>query len=347
MMKIIPINNKDNLVYFMQSGTLSLGQYDLKFIQNILFIITQHKPLTTNQVELFDKLTDKYKRQLNKFGLSKQKISSLQWNVSIISSDIKYTQAYISIIDGKIIFKSPFSKKFIEIFRKQENNNFTWIKNDKHYEAEYTPYQLKLLVNTSRKVYPTINYCEKTSSLLNNVDEYSDAKIWNPTLVRVNNRYMIAAANEFLMNAIKDNSLEPTVENLFQLSRFGIHVDDTITNNDPLLNFASKFIVEMDFVNADTIVEYLKSIKCDAVVFLGNTLFVNRRKPLQQKLLDNLIVNIHDSKNLNFSEKLKYKNIVAIKPAPHIITILDNKFHWYRNISKLILLKDSSPIHII
>lgn len=344
-MKIIPINSKDNLVYFMQSGTLSLGQYDLKFIQNILFIITRHKPLTTNQVELFDKLTDKYKRQLSKFGLTKQKISSLEWNTFIIPSDIKYTQAYISILDGKIIFKAPFSKKFIETFRKQANNNFIWEKNHKHYETEYTLYQLKLLVSASTTVYTKINYCEITLKLLNSLDEYSHAKFWNPTLVRVNNGYMIAAANEFLMNAIKDISLEPTVENLFQLSKFGVYVDDTITNNDPLLTFASKFIVEMDYVNADTIIEYLKSIKCDAVVFLGNNLFLNRKKTLQQKLLDNLIVNIHDRKN--FSEKLKYKNIVAIKPAPHIISILNNEFYWYRNISKLILLKDSSPIHII
>lgn len=265
---MIPVQTKEHLIYFMQCGMMRLSKYDLRFVQNLQSLTVQHINLTTNQVSLFDKLVDKYKRQLHKHGLTDEKLDSLQWESNIVLSDPKFTEAYLSIENDTIIFRSPFSKKFIDQFRKEEYNSFKWYKDKKVYESPFNTTALKYIIRVSNEHYPIVNYCPVVSELLNTVEQYT-APYWNPTLVKRNGMYMVVAINANLAEAISDMPLTPTPEAISNLVKYGIHIDDSVIGDDPIMRFASSYTPEVDVANIDQVIECLKSINCDSITIVG------------------------------------------------------------------------------
>jgi hypothetical protein len=271
---MIPIQNKEHLVYFMQCGMLRLSRYDLRFIQSLQTLSNQNKNLTTNQIDLFNKLVGKYQRQLAKHGLTMEKINALKWETNIITSDRQFTEAYISIVDNNIIFKSPFSKKFLAKFSKLEVNSYKWNKEEKVYRSPFSVYALRYLNDLAKEFYPKINYCPATTDLINKLESYR-AKYWNPTLVKINDRYLIACTNQYLDLAIKDIELSADPMCLSKLTELGIEIDKDIINDDPLLEFCSKYYIDADTKNLDSIIEYLLAIGCKNVLIYPAPLNIN------------------------------------------------------------------------
>ena len=62
---MIELNNKEQLIYYMVAN-LRLSRYDIRFLQNLEKISSVKKRITSNQVELVDKLIEKYERQFVK-----------------------------------------------------------------------------------------------------------------------------------------------------------------------------------------------------------------------------------------------------------------------------------------
>ena len=56
--------SKEHIIYFMVTSAINLSHYDFKFISNMQSLSHDKKQITSNQEELFNKLIDKYKKQL-------------------------------------------------------------------------------------------------------------------------------------------------------------------------------------------------------------------------------------------------------------------------------------------
>lgn len=285
------IKTKDHLVYFMQTGVLKLSNYDLKFVQNLQHFIVQGVPITTNQVTLFEKILFKYSRQLLKHKLTNESISNLQWHCKIITSDPKYTESYISIVDGKIFFKAPFNKNFVSTFRNLQYNTFVWNKDLKRYESDFGTHALKTLLEVTNKYFTkSINYCDITTSLINSTIDYKNNKVWQPTLVNINNNYYILAANEYLMDSIKDINLSSDFNTLCNLAEYGIHAHESVTNNDKKLIFAANIFCNFNIDDIDLLIECLLEMKCNSVFYIGQgSLPVYIRNKMNSKLINNMI----------------------------------------------------------
>jgi len=270
---------REHLIYFMQCGMIRLSKYDLRFIQNMQ-VLTK---FTTNQVTLFEKLVVKYKRQLDKHGITSSLISTLPWTTEIVNSDPKFTEAHILLEDGHIIFKSPFSKKFLESFSKVEYNSFKWMKQEKYYKSPFSTYALKVIVEKAHLFYPIVNYCPIVVSLLNTVKQY-DALYWNPTLVKIGDRFMIAATNAYLDEAIKDIVLTDSIESLSKLAAHGVTIHSSITQGNPMLELASNYLIDVDFKYIDEFIEFLVHLKCDGVRLTGGGIGIPYKKIFLHKL---------------------------------------------------------------
>jgi hypothetical protein len=324
----------------MQSGMISLSTYDIKFVQSLYALTLQKTNLTTNQVALFTKLTEKYKRQLAKQGISSITVGEIPWESSIVPSDPKYTEAYVDIKNGLITFRSPFNQKFIEAFRKITYNPFAWSKEERAYIATYSTHSLKLLLSKAINYYPVVNYCPVTLDLLNRLDSY-DATYWNPTLVKINDTVLLAAANEKLINAIADIPLTVDPTCVSTLALYGIEFDTSITNNDPLLEFASKFIVDVDFKDIDQFVEHLVNIQCDGVFMEGNTgMTMPYKKLLADKLKSANIQTDQRHAQVLESRIVDYKNPVLITLSTKDVTSMPQFF------KKIIRMRNSLPVKI-
>lgn len=337
---MVPIQTKEHLVYFMQCGMLRLSRYDLHFVQNMHLLLVNNSTVTTNQVALFEKIISKYMKQLNKHGITDTKLNQLNWETIITPSDKKFTEAYISIDGEKIIFKSPFNKKFLQKFNTNDFNPFKWIKDCKHYESLYSAEALKFLIKATKDFYPIINYCPVTQKLINNVKQF-DALYWEPTLINVNGRYIIAAINNAIFDAINNIELSNTPECLFLLSTLGIKIDEKIINNDPLLKFASEYFAEIDYTDLDDFIFYLKTIKCDSVFTVGLVLLPHYKKNLFDKLKESNIY-VDDKVNMLLDQRLKGKiNPVVIYMATQNVSKIPSKF------KKIIKMTNGSPVNLI
>jgi hypothetical protein len=338
------IKTKEHLAYFMQTGVMRLGKYDLRFVQNINHIALTKKPITTNQSQLFDKLVEKYNRQLAKHGITKNLINSLEWQIPIISSDPKHTEAFITIKEDKILFKAPFNKNFLSAFRKIEDNPFKWEREEKVYVSEFGTRSLKILVTVAGEIYPIVNYCPITTQLLNTLTEFDTVRYWNPTLVKLHDSYLIAAANDSLINATKHITLNSYPECLLELSRFGISIDDAIINDDPLNKFASKYVVEEDFVNIENLISWLTSLNCDTVIIMGVAMMLNHRKILQQRIRDAGIAIITNEVNTEDDWPFADANTFIINFSKS--QSVDIPVSVMKRVKKIILLRNSTPIDI-
>lgn len=342
---MIPITSKEHLVYFMQCGMLRLSKIDLRFLQNLYHLTLNKSNITTNQIKLFDKLTAKYCRQLIQHGLTQYKIQKLNWETSIIESSPTFTDAYISINDNTIDFKSPFNKKFLQALGKVPYNTFKWSPVRKVHCAKYSTAALKVIVDLATTYYSKIHYCDTTKNLLEQLNNYNNIKYWEPTLVSIkDNFFVVGINNESLGNIVHNMELSNKLTCLCELSKYGIKVDNKIINDDPLNKFASEFITNVDLNHIDVYIDYLRLIDCDAV-FFGNKVSTiaslsSWRKQLFEKFLAVNIIVDHKVETELATRISKHKK-------PVLLTTPHNNHQGYSHFYKVLLVKNSIPITIL
>lgn len=341
------IKTKEHLLHFMQSGFMSLSKYDLKFVQNLLHIASNSNAITTNQEWLFKRLLEKYKRQLEKHQFTTTVIEALPWVAKIKPSDPHYTEAYIEIENSQIYFKAPYNKNFINSFREMLNNPFKWDKENRRYSAIFSTLALKCVVNASAKHYPIINYCPITIKLLNSLLVFEHTRVWDPTLVKVNDSYIIAGANEAVITATNDILLNDDLRTLSTLAEYGVTIDPSITKDDPKLLFASQFRPQVDYVNVDTVISWLVELGCDGVILDNLGIDLTYRKAIKAKLGASGISAYDNAFFLNhMSSKTKAD---VVKSLLYPVKIEFSTFQTLgntKNLKKVIKMTNSTPINI-
>jgi len=297
------------------------------------------KALTSNQVKLFNLLTKKYKKQLDKHKITQGMIEHMPWATKIIPSTPEFTNAQIKIENNHIYFRAPFNKHFLVGLRKDNLvNTFVWNKDLKRYESPFSTHALKVIVSVSQEHYKAITHCEVTNNLLNTVKQYN-APYWEPTLVPYNDRYIIAASNSFLDEAIKDIELSNDVKCLSKLTEHGVKIDSNIINGNEKLKFASEYEPTIDFVNFDLIGQWLYELRCTTVYYTGtarkNFMYITETV---DRVLSNLNIKLKGySTNL---EMLKSEYTVLLAWGHNTPTIYNHQFN------KIIKMKNSTPITI-
>ena len=339
---MIELKCLEHLVYFMQSGLLRLSKYDLRFLQNLQTLLSVKNEITSNQVTLFEKVVSKYNRQLQKHNISVETINKLTWQAKIILSDPKFTEAFISINNGSIIFRSPFNKKFVEGFRKIPFNNFVWLKDKKQYECPFSSTALRIIVDASHEYYPVVNYCPVTKTLLNNlVDDFGTTTIWSPTFKCVNGMYLVTGCNPYLAEAIKDIQLSPDPKTISELVSYGVNIDKSVIKDNPTLEFSSNYYPEVDITDLDFLVECLDAIGCDGVFMSSKLGGIHKyRHQIKEKLNPAGIFLDEDAGTL-ISDRLKNYS------KPVLLTfILKNDPMALSSFIKVIKITNSNPITI-
>jgi len=203
---MIELNNKEQLIYYMVTN-LRLSRYDIRFLQNLEKISSVKKRITSNQVELVDKLIEKYERQFVKNQMFVKELSKLPWKTLVVETTDEYTSAHIGILNDNIILKTPYNKTFITAFRSLSESSFVWDNINKYYIADLSTFSLKLASNMVTKFFNEVRYSDNVKKLLDQLTYYKDVKYWTPTLVCTNGNYIIACTNKALDESIKHITL--------------------------------------------------------------------------------------------------------------------------------------------
>jgi hypothetical protein len=338
MKKIALTCQRDLADFMLKSNQFRLSRQDRNFIQGITNLLYTNQPVTTNQVWLMNNLIDKYNKQLSKH-IDTSQLKNLPWVSKIIMSDVKYTDSYIDIAEGKIFFRSPYNNKFITNLRNAAGNElFVWEKSEKRYVANYCSSSFKLIVTLAFSHFKTIHCCETTIKLLNQLSIYESVKHWNPTLINVNGRPLIVAnnnhVNEYLEKINFDYQITP--KNLAILSRMKVDIDQSITLDNSDLLFASQFNTTIELKDLDKLPRLLKLIGCDLVYTYYDNFYAQQRSNLRSKLLDEGIRLVSDQWFMNkceFPVILKFRQLNTLE-------------HKHRLIGKIINVVNREPIDI-
>ena len=340
------------------NNDIRLSRYDKKFFHNINLLVTQGSDITENQNTLFNKLLTKYRRQFASKGLSIDDITNLPWTtLTVIQSSPAYTHAFIEVSGNQIFFRSPYKIKFIEDLRQEDH--FTWIKNEKKYAGEYSTLALKHLYNTANSHFEQIHYCETTSKLLQDLEQYNNIKFWQPTLVKVNDNLLIAAHNDILANAIKDIKFDYSLESLSKLVFYGVSIDESVISeaNNRLggsqetlsyLNFACARNPTFEIDQPELLSALLKRIGCDFVLIFNYRLNDGHYKIIDCLKRHNIecasISTENDVKHFSKNNGKTLTEMVNTAKLPVQINFKRYSIYEYTIMAKTINMVDSRPI---
>lgn len=359
------LKTKEQLLYYFTGKNLKLSTYDEKFCQNLQHIITKSNRITSNQKDLFEKLISKYKKQIAQSGLNVDECKKLPWTTNIVESEPKYTGAQVSLANNgkKIIVRVPFNRKFIARLREdiRPNANYLeWVRSEKYYVCPLCTPAIKFLVDELHKFFPTVNFDDKLQSLIDNALSYN-ARVYNPTLVKIHGNYYIAAINNALYEYIKDIELNDDPKTLHTLSQYGITIHDDITQDDMKKMFASRVIVNIDSCDLMEVLDWLHEFEVDKIYFGGRfaltssvmyslyqaiennayTKKINKLIKQMEKHLTKLNIKYGHSSSFFHNRDVPDKQPVVIQ---FMQGVHPDIYEPGKRISKFIVVLDSSPV---
>ena len=313
---------------------IRLSRYDLQFVNNLTNMIGIKNTITTNQDSLFKKIALKYRRQFLQHKINIDDLLLLPWKCNVIESSPQYTNASVSILKNKIIFRSPFSKSFLSALKKNPIYTMEWHRDKRQYEIDYGPTTLKMLLSLSADHFTSIDYCPIAKKIIDSLSEYELVKYWGPTLIYNNNYYYIAAINEALYETIKDIPLTNDLRMVADYVQYGITISDSVkehfsTMEDQLkINLAINFQSEFEIKDIDVAMSWLSELGCDGITessrITSKQLFLLSEH--SGSLLDKLNIDlIKDQSNLKSYDKLvmiHYRNYGVIDTPNNLFKVI-------------------------
>lgn len=354
------IRSSESLLNYLldANNNIRLSRYDKKFFNNINILVTQGSSITENQNTLFNKLLHKYRRQFAGKGIVIEDIINLPWaTTQIVQSEPAFTHAFIEIVGNEIHFRSPYKIKFIEDLRHE--SYFEWIKEEKKYIGKYSTLALRYLFDTANKHFEQVNYCEITSRLLSELEQYRDIKYWKPTLVKVNDRLLIAAHNDILANAIKDIPIDYSLASFAKLAYYGIEISSEVildANNQlggspetlRYLNFAITRNPKFEIAEPELLARLLKQIGCDFVLIFNFRLNDGHHSIIDCLKRQNIeCICISTDNDIKAIVKGKGKTLTEMVNDAKLPVQLNFKrfsIYEYTSIAKTVNMVDSRPI---
>lgn len=359
------LKTKEQLLYYFNGRNIKLSLYDAKFCQNIQNFIVNKNSITTNQKALFEKLISKYKKQIIKAGLDVEICKELPWTTNIVPSEEKYTGAQVSL-DGNnqtIVVKVPFNSKFINSLRDVESKHcLEWIRDKKHYVSPLSTCTIKFLLNELHKYFPTVTFDSTLQGFIDEAKSYN-AKVYSPTLMCVNNHYIIAAINNDLYENTKHIELNDDAKTLFLLSQYGVAVSDDIIKGDKKKSFAHTVVVNVDVSDLNDVLGWLREFDVDMVYFGGrfsvsSTIMYSLTKVIRgenyTKKINRIIKNMEkqlSKLNIQHKDNGSFFKDSAIENQPVVIQFMQGvdttMYQPGKRVAKFITVVDSSPIDTI
>lgn len=329
------MKSKNDLLSEFIKGYIHLSKKDYAFFSNLKLIIKDTNRITSNQVILFDKLINKYQRQLKRQNCDIDVLLNLSWTTEIVESKQEYLQAKISLSNNRLIIKSPFNTQFVKNFRNINLNEFQWDKTNKYYVAPFSTYNFKIALTCVQKYYTNFVLCDVLQELYNTTLQYQ-SELWTPTLIKQNGYFYISCLNESLYKAISDiENLNDDPKTLFKLSMCGINISTSIIDSDSTKHFASNYKLSYELDSLDEIVKMLKLLEIDHVF--------TSRDVVYNKKINNEIKTKLSQEGISCSAQTQKDKVEG-----HSVLFSSNSnvLSFSKKTSKVIHLKNSRPVDI-
>ena len=174
---------------------------------------------------------------------------------------------------------------------------------------------------------------------MDDVLEYDDMRYWQPTLIKRNENLYVVATNESLNTVLGDMQLSDDVDTFITLSKHGVSIGSEFYKDDPKLKFMCESVTNVEHWQMDSMIEWLKEMKCELVVLSGFS-SINLAK---KKLIDLL----RDA-NLEFLDTAIVTRPIKDYKNPVLVKFKKNSDMLYSpdKVAKVIHLVNSNPVDV-
>lgn len=341
---------------------ISLGRYDRKFFQSLQVAnVFLNKPITSNQLALFKKVVSKYHRQLATMNYNAIDLIDIPWTLKIIESSSEFTKPTIKIDGDNIIVRTPYKTAFVKDFRTVFDDQMKWDHDTKSYLGKFGLFTLKNIIEIIHRHYDELVFCDDIHKILQQIETYQNAKLWDPALVRRNGNLYIACINEVLNEVTKDIPLDTDIKTIATLIKFGIKIDDELISelsNDmdeeyvKKLKFVLSRITEIDQLELHKINPWLNEIGCDYILY--STMFSKNGLDDVAEILDDFEIPYDITYSARFVAYGKNnqvgKNLLLDRKCNMPVMVkygkLNHKHHGASFAAKIIELVNNEPVEI-
>jgi hypothetical protein len=329
---------KEDILNTFLSGKIRLSQIDYRFFNNLSILISTGKGITTNQVALFDKLINKYSRQLRGLNIDPVEALLYKWNTNVMQSDKNLVAARLRIdhLSGNLIMNVPFNNKFIQAVR-QYPRFLQYDKSSRSYIGKFNTRNLKIAYKLAKQHFVDVKTDQQIHDILEELKKF-EAKYYNPTLVDCNGLLVVMACNAHLGKAIEKIKFEKTPECLETLLiNYGITIDKSVWKDSKELEFASNIIWEIsnNDIDIDNVLKWLKNLNYDGYVISGHT--YRLKNNIFEKLRNKLEENSLASNNSSWYTLENSKKLVLFVPDLYTAYPYINSSRVFK---KIIITKD-------
>lgn len=326
MKDVVPLTNKEHVVYFMLQGKIKLSEYDKSFLKNIHNSLYESNTITSNQLNLLELIIHKYKRQLKTNGYDSTNLLKLPNTFNVIESLDEYKYARVTLVDDLLNIKAPFNEKFIS-FAKSEY--ISWNRATRTYQVKFSSASLRLLYISLEKYFEKAVYCNNLCHLIENLDDLSKYN-WSPRLVKLNNNLYIIGANEVLMDQLKDFTLNENNQTFSKLARLGVTIDPSLITTDENI-FNSHMNVSFGVEDAiENLATYMKNSEYNKVYFYA----------IKQSVVKEFMPSLNEA---GIKVLLNFANREVVDET---ILITENSKDVLSLFSKRVLIRDTRPIKL-
>jgi len=228
---------RDDFVSFILAD-VRLNRYDNKFISNInKKYISQNRPLTIKQSEVFDVIVKKYTKQLKTLQVNYNDILALKWKNGFCSEAELAKYSYFRCIDNEMQLYFKFSKDDINevrtliyddkclflnknnsnkynsefIVSDNEKYNFYWDKLAKMWRGEFNVHLFRTLYDFAKK--HNIKLDKSVIDIMHGtINHFGSKYLWETQLHLVNNRLYVNCIAETMLNTLNNFDLEDTTD---------------------------------------------------------------------------------------------------------------------------------------
>jgi len=313
---------------------------------NLSHLAHSKKEVTSNQANLFDKLIKKYKKQLEKNSLIVDELLALPWRSKVVESSAEFTSARVDRIDGYLNLRVPFNKNFIKEMNQHKPNDsvkrFEWINEEKLYRGLFSIVALKELHEVLPKFFKSVTYAPDLFNIINEIEKH-DKYIWDPTLIKCGDRYVVASTNQYVQDAIEHINLDTLdLDTAFELSQYGVKVHPSLYNDNTAIKFASEFYTEIDINELDLVCGWLKEMK---VTDISTTDDQSIKVPVVYDLVHKDFIQVAEKYGIQLNKNTRTKDNTRVFMAYSLhgtkkqMLFQNPEF----NFKKIIKVKDSRP----
>jgi hypothetical protein len=211
------------------------SRYDTNFIDNVSRLIGESKPLTKNQNELWEKLVNKYRKQIKTNKQDPDDLLALNWKLEPVDFDVNYAPL-LWIEDNEVNVRFPYNQRVVKEIRnmleRHDNNwmhnyesRFKWNKEKRCWHGEAFPALVNDLVEFSNR-----NEFEVDSSVQAIVESIPGTYMdWVPTARYVEGDcYVVSNLTPELLKALPKPNITPSA--IRDLVGLGIAMGDSMVD---------------------------------------------------------------------------------------------------------------------